>query len=250
MTSLFSKAALAELRQHCHSRILFAFDYDGTLAKIVKNPDAAHMAAETEFLIKELSALAPIAVVSGRAVSDLNQRLGFTPEFLIGNHGLETNTRKAGRLAESQCQKWVRQLEKNGLPEGVWIENKKYSLSIHYREAKSSAKAQILKAAAQLTPAPRLVGGKAVLNVIPKSAPDKGKALLQVMQEGGFTHAVYVGDDETDEDVFRVAKQGVKIFKIRVGRKRNSLAKYYIEQQKEINRVLTTLLAQKKAGIL
>src|SRR3989344_5814712 len=68
---------------------LYAFDFDGTLAPIVANPDDARMSAKNIGLLKELNKLASVAVISGRSLTDLKKRLPFRPKYLVGNHGLE-----------------------------------------------------------------------------------------------------------------------------------------------------------------
>ena len=84
------------------------------------------------------------------------------------------------------------------------IEDKTYSLSMHFRESSAPhhAKELVLRVTAQLTPLPRLVLGKAVVNVIPPGTPHKGTALLELMRQLKCEAALYVGDDDTDEDVF------------------------------------------------
>ena len=100
------------------------------------------------------------------------------------------------------------------------IEDKGLSLAVHYRGArrKKEARALILDAAAGLGDV-RLVGGKQVLNVLPAGAPGKGQALERARARLGCDTAVYVGDDETDEDVFALDQPG-RLLAIRVGRKR------------------------------
>ena len=246
MISLFSKRAQRELRKLCGTKTLYAFDFDGTLAPIVKNPASAQMISTSAKLFTKLTSIFPVAVVSGRSVQDLKARLQVLPKYLIGNHGLENGSRTHLRKAERLCKEWIRQLESAGLPAGAWVENKKFSFSIHYRDCKQPAKIKVLKMAETLHPAPRLVPGKLVLNVVPKGAPDKGTALLKIMRQQGFDSVLFIGDDETDEDVFKLKKTSKRIFSIRVGKKKSSHATYFIRQQKDIKRLLSILLAEKK----
>jgi trehalose-phosphatase len=86
---------------------------------------------------------------------------------------------------------------------GVRIENKTFSVAVHYRRSreKKKARAAILEAAAALGPI-RVIGGKQVVNILPEGAPHKGIALERERHRLRRDTAIYVGDDETDEDVF------------------------------------------------
>ena len=88
----------------------------------------------------------------------------------------------------------------------------------------------------------RLVGGKLVVNVVVPNAPHKGLALERERAHLACDTVIYVGDDETDEDVFQIDRPG-QLLSIRVGRKRTSAAPYYIRNQAEIDRLLETLVA-------
>src|SRR6185295_11415249 len=78
------------LEQFAWSQVLVAFDFDGTLAPIVADPTAAAMAPSTRRLFREVAALYPCAVISGRSRADLAGRLRGVPlREIVGNHGLE-----------------------------------------------------------------------------------------------------------------------------------------------------------------
>jgi trehalose 6-phosphate phosphatase len=123
------------------------------------------------------------------------------------------------------------------------IEDKGLSIAVHYRRAPAEARARALvHAAARTLGRARLVGGKRVLNVLPAEAPDKGAALERARSRLRCRRAVYVGDDETDEDVFARARPE-RLLTIRVGRSRRSSAAYYVRTQAEIDALLRLLLA-------
>ncbi|MBK9217264.1 MAG: hypothetical protein IPL70_01790 [Uliginosibacterium sp.] len=71
--------------------MLYAFDFDGTLAPIVANPEQARPSQSVIRHMQILCELAEVAVVSGRRMEDVRERLGFTPHYLIGNHGIEND---------------------------------------------------------------------------------------------------------------------------------------------------------------
>jgi len=85
-----------------------------------------------------------------------------------------------------------------------------------------------------------VVPGKRVLNVVPTGAPDKGMALARLTRRGGFERVLFVGDDDTDEDVFR-RDLGVESVGVRVGRHSKSAARYYLRRQSDVDRLLERL---------
>lgn len=242
MKKLFSPDGLKIFESFCFTPTLFAFDYDGTLARIVANPEEAQMPKKTGELLRTLDRLAPVAIISGRSKQDLASLLSYQPRYLIGNHGLEGLRTSARSLkkAEDICNGWKKTLTRHLKGEaGIFIEDKVFSLAVHFRRsrAKASAKRHILEACDSLKPAPRLIFGKCVVNVIPPGAPHKGMALLELMKECGVRSAFYAGDDDTDEDIFSLPD--APILSVRVSRKASSAARFYIDRQAQINEVMT-----------
>ncbi|OFZ79967.1 MAG: trehalose-phosphatase [Bdellovibrionales bacterium RIFOXYD1_FULL_53_11] len=245
MKFLFSATGIRTLEAFCFSKCLFAFDYDGTLAKIVKAPNDALMTKTTENLLEELNSKAPVAIISGRSLNDLKKLFKHSIKTMIGNHGIEglPNNRFSGDAALDAVLKWKKKLAKL-LPDnpGIQIEDKVFSLAVHYRcsREKKSAKSRILDCAGNLEPPPRVILGKCVINLIPAGAPHKGVALMELMLDRGLTCAVYVGDDDTDEDVFGLSE--LRIMTVRVGMKAASRARFYLKRQTDINRLIKLII--------
>ena len=242
MRYLFGRAHRDVLEQFARSRTLLAFDYDGTLAPIVRDPERAEMRPSTRRLLGAVARAYPCVVISGRSRADVRKHLrGVRLLAVLGNHGIEPWP--AGARARRTVRRFLPLLRRrlDGIP-GVVIEDKGQSLSLHYRRSadKRRARREILAAAAGLAGA-KVTGGKQVLNVLPAGAPDKGVALVRARARSGCDTAVYLGDDETDEDVFALDQPG-QLLAVRVGRKRASAAAYYIRRQAEIDRVLRRLL--------
>jgi trehalose 6-phosphate phosphatase len=181
MMPLFSRDSLVVLESMAFTKTLFAFDFDGTLSRIVSVPSEARMKKKTSDLLCRLSKLAAVAIVSGRSVSDLRQRLDFEPRYIIGNHGLEGMSTNARALegAAAVCRSWLAELGKRDWEAGTEIEDKTFSLAIHYRRARSRTHARqaIRDAVASLHPRPRVIEGKLVCNLVPPGAPHKGAAI-------------------------------------------------------------------------
>lgn len=231
------------LEQYVASRVLLAFDYDGTLTPITDDPTRAVMPASTRALLSKLCQRYPCAVISGRARPDV---IGFLRDMgvfaAVGNHGMEHGGRGAGR--QIVVRRWFSHLQlKLADCPGVVIEDKKLSLSVHYRGSpgKVQALAAIRVAVGELA-AVRVIGGKEVVNLVPEGAPHKGLALERLRRRAGCDTAIYVGDDETDEDVFSYRGRW-PLLGIRVGRSRTTAATYFIRRQTEIDSLLRALLA-------
>jgi trehalose 6-phosphate phosphatase len=242
---LLSPAGLRQLRSFLGPDTVLAFDFDGTLAPIVPRPERAALPAATAELLERLSRKASVALISGRKVSDLKSRSDYQLLAWIGNHGMEGLPGRAqqARQAVRKVRKWKRALEKllHGLPD-VTIEDKTYSLTVHYRSSKrkEERRKMLLQTAGSLHPPPRILPGKCVLNLMMPGDFHKGTALRELLRGTKFHKAMFVGDDDTDEDVFRM--QDPRILSVRVGRKRNSSAMTYLHNQKEMNKLLRLLL--------
>jgi trehalose 6-phosphate phosphatase len=160
---------------------------------------------------------------------------------VAGNHGAELDANAVA--SNPRVAGWLSSFEQglSGL-DGVEVENKRLSVSVHYRRApdKGVAESAILAVASALSGA-RIVLGKKVINVVAADAPHKGSALAKIRADVGCDAALYVGDDETDEDVFRTAPDE-PVFGIRVGRAPRSRAEYYVRHQGEVNTLLDALI--------
>jgi trehalose 6-phosphate phosphatase len=246
MKHLLAPRNLPVLERFAWSRVLLAFDFDGTLAPIVVDPDAAQMRATTRDLLVRVAGLFPTVVISGRTRADTQRRVAGVPlREVIGNHGAESDDRQGASLP-APVHRWRRELERALADQaGVVIEDKSLSLSIHYRQSrqKKRARAAILAAVAQIErrDSVRMMGGKQVVNLLPEGAPHKGVALERARARLGCDTALYVGDDETDEDVFALDQPG-RLLGVRVGERAASHADYCLRAQREIDGLLRVLI--------
>jgi len=247
MKHLSSPQGRNALRNLSLARTLFAFDFDGTLAPIVPRPNAARAAIGVQRRLAQLARSALVAVISGRSLADLRERIPGEVRHCIGNHGsegvVEANDADAMRQI---CGAWVSQLrgyladpESNA---GIIIEDKGLTLSVHYRLAADRAlAAQRLSALVlQLVPVPRVIGGKLVLNLLPPNARTKFDALVDLAQREVVERVLFVGDDETDELVF--AQAPVHWTTVRVEPDCMSQARFYIDRQSDVSVLLDQLL--------
>jgi trehalose 6-phosphate phosphatase len=229
-----------------HERLPLVFDFDGTLAPLVDDPESARMHESTRTLLRLVSLLHPCAVISGRSRADVTHRLDGIPLVaIIGNHGAEAGHGPVDRSDRALVTKWCEQARRalSGV-EGVEVEDKRLSLAIHYRRAASPDLAErAITAAAKALTGARLFRGHAVVNVVPPHLHDKGVALAGVLSRIGRDRAMYVGDDTTDEDAFR--SKAVQVG-VRVGPSPGSAAAYYVPLQADVDDLLRALIRARR----
>ena len=248
MKNILADAQSPALLEFAQKRVLLAFDFDGTLAPIVRDPESAVMRARTAKLLAEVARRYPCVVISGRSRTDVMAKVAAIPlRAVVGNHGMEPSP--SLRAWRRQTATWSAQLAA-ALPPipGLVIENKGVSLAIHYRKARARATVRrlVLAVVAALRGI-RMVEGKMVVNVLPAGAPDKGTALITLRKRLRCSSAIYIGDDDNDEDVFALARQE-RLLGIRVGRSRRSQAAYFVPSQTDIDRLLVKLVEARKAS--
>ena len=240
MQYILSRASRAVLMRLAGERTLCAFDFDGTLAPIVEHPSQAAMRDHTRRLLGRLAALYPCVIVSGRSRTDVLGKLsGVNVARVIGNHGAETEA--SAQMPHRRVEHWKARLELElGANQGLWVEDKGFSLAVHYRQCphKTEARQRILAAAEDLEHV-RVFGGKQVVNLVVDRAPDKGIALAAERDRLRCTWVLFAGDDVNDEDAF--ALDG-NIVPVRIGRKQRSHARYYLRTQDEIDQLLELLV--------
>jgi trehalose 6-phosphate phosphatase len=217
-------------RLHDATQVLLLFDYDGTLAPIVPQPDLAILPTETKNFLVDLNNLDKyiLGVVSGRSLKDISARVGIEGIIYAGNHGLEIRGPNLNFIHKEAIQLEALQShiceqlrhEMAGIP-GVIVENKGLSLSVHYRLTPDDAVEKIhmilTAAVSPLLKAGNLkiTHGKKVLEVRPNVSWGKGQAIAKIQK--AFPQAsltIFFGDDLSDEDGFEIVKQsnGITVF--------------------------------------
>jgi len=181
-------------------------------------------------------------VVSGRALDDVRQRVGVDALTYAGNHGIELSG--PGYEDVPHMEAWRNDLEQalataaRRLVEisGIVIENKRLSASIHYRRVHSRWYSVVESRIRELQHSVRgleIRSGKMVWELRPQTERNKGWAVRRTCDRFNLPSAavLYVGDDTTDEDVFRDFDAGVTVV---VGDPRNSSAQFWLDAQGEI----------------
>ncbi|HEY7808809.1 MAG TPA: trehalose-phosphatase [Allosphingosinicella sp.] len=188
-------------------------DFDGTLVELADTPAAIRLPDELRPLLERLAKRLEgrLAIVSGRAIADLDAHLGRCGIAVSGSHGLELRFADGTPLplaAPSGLGEARQALQSfaNGDPR-LLVEEKPASVALHFRQAPDrAAEAQSLAVALAGQNGLAVQPGKMVVELRPHGA-DKGDALRRLMTEQPFARGrpLFVGDDLTDEHAFKAA---------------------------------------------
>jgi trehalose-phosphatase len=210
--------ALAVRVRHARSLAL-ATDFDGTLTPIVERPEQAGLPPRALRALRRLarSPRVAVAVISGRALDDLRERVGLAGVHLAGAAGLET-LEPGGRRRlhvppgaglppglRATLAEWCARFP------GAWLEDKRHAYALHdravperYRPAFGAGIRRRLRGLADRV---TLVHGKRVFEVLPAVRWDKGAALERWLRPRRGALAFYFGDDAHDEPAFESVRR-------------------------------------------
>jgi trehalose-phosphatase len=244
---ILSRRGRDRLAEFAGSRLLVAFDFDGALAASVPEPVHVALRAATRAQLRSLARLYPCVVISARSRTDARRRLaGLGIAEVIGDRGADPGHAASVR---GRVGRWRGVLQSAlGPHRGVWIEDRQFALAVHYRDARNprNVRAVIRDAVSALRGA-RAIERTRCTYVIAPDAPPRAAALEQARARWGCDTALYVGEDETDGDVFALDQPG-ELLAVRVGQDRAARASFYLRNQAEIDRLLRVLVALRRAG--
>lgn len=257
-----------KLKQKLTEAQLFLFlDYDGTLVPIAEVPRQAIMPESLKALLASLIKLRylSVAIISGRTLGNLKNMVGLKNIIYAGNHGLQIQGPKIKfkspvssslRLKIQKVGKTLKQ--KLSKINGVLLENKGLTLSLHYRLVDKKLAPRVKNVFYETVAGVCFKGdvavqsGKKVFEVRPAVDWDKGVAAEWLLKrqhsflKGRKALPIYVGDDTTDEDAFKaLKKKGLTVF---VGKPKASRAQYYLKNTRDVSRFLKKILELKKGG--
>ena len=194
------------------------YDFDGTLSEIVEDPDSARLVDGAADALTSLSAACPVAILSGRDLADVRQRVGLPGLWYAGSHGFELTGPDGTHHQNSEAAASIPVLagaaadlaDQLGHIPGVVVEHKRFGVAVHYRNAARDRVGEVaaaVRTAGQRT-ALRVTTGREVIELRPNIDWDKGKTLHWVLdyirdnEAAGPLLPIYLGDDITDEDAF------------------------------------------------
>lgn len=230
---------------------LILLDYDGTLVGFNKNADKAVPTPEVYAVLDKLSndPRNLVTIISGRKYSNLESWFGGRPYYLIAEHGIWSNyPNHEWHLVPGLSNSWKTEVNQilqrfTDRTPGSSIEEKSHSLAWHYRKVE---RAFGLRQAQELLQELRhlnqvldlqLINGDRVIEIKNKLV-NKGKAAINLANEIDPDFILCIGDDATDEDMFIALPE--HSITIKVGDKQ-SHAKYYVENNKEVLQLLASL---------
>jgi trehalose-phosphatase len=251
------------------TQISLFLDYDGTLTPIVARPEMAVLSSQARRTLKQISchSLFKLAIISGRSLSEIKGMIELENIAYAGNHGLEiqcppyycqgrspernTFTHPAAKESQPRLERLEQRLKKTlaGI-DGVFVQNKGLTLSIHYRLARQTELRRIRKLSLEAIGNEhardklQVAEGKKVLEVRPSIEWNKGKAIQWLLEIYGMPRGlpIFAGDDVTDEDGFEVLHKvgGISVL---VGKNNaSSDADYYLDSPEQLYHWLGKLL--------
>lgn len=253
-------------------QIVMFLDYDGTLSPIVEDPDRAFMSESMRATVRKLARCFPTAIVSGRCGDKVYNFVRLAELYYAGSHGMDI--RGPSKASKNQivdvhavlCQPaseflpmidevYKALVETTKSTQGAKVENNKFCVSVHFRcvdEKKWSEMFQQVNSVLEEYPKLRLTQGRKVLEIRPIIKWDKGKALEFLLESLGYSNCndvfpVYIGDDRTDEDAFKVLRergQGFGILVSKISKETN--ASYYLQEPSEVMEFLQRLVRWKR----
>jgi trehalose-phosphatase len=236
-------------------------DVDGTLAPIASRPEAAVVPLETRRAIAALTTRphVGVALVSGRSAKDARRMVAVENLWIAGNHGLELMAPDGSIEVPPEVLPFgeiIARVARNLAPKirgirGVQLEDKRWTLSVHYRQADQGIVPLITGAVERVAREAGLqtTRGKEVIEIRPPVRLDKGTAVLALARRaGGFepsARVMYVGDDRTDEDAFRALRARLSsAVTVRVAHdQEETAAEFRLSSPDEVREMLELLLA-------
>ncbi|PKA48430.1 Trehalose-phosphate phosphatase A [Apostasia shenzhenica] len=268
-------------------QIALFLDYDGTLSPIVDNPDRAFMSSAMRTAVKNVAKHFPTAIISGRSRDKVYGFVGLSELYYAGSHGMDIvgpvrgsdwvinhpnsirSTNEQGKEVSlfqpaseflPMIDEVFRSLIKNTRDiKGAKVENNKFCVSVHYRLVDEKSWPVIAQRVTNILdnyPRLRLTYGRKVLEIRPIIEWDKGKAvefLLESLElnDRDDVLPIYVGDDRTDEDAFKVLREGNKGYGILVSSvPKETKAHYSLRDPFEVLQFLKSLVRFKKSEMV
>ncbi|KAM5557559.1 putative trehalose-phosphate phosphatase D [Rosa sericea] len=267
-------------------RIVVFLDYDGTLSPIVDDPDRAFMSNEMRAAVREVAKYFPTAVISGRSRDKVKGFVQLSNVYYAGSHGMDimvppkplkpcdaknhvTATASAldkeGDMLFQPAKRFLPAIQEISIVleeiarkiEGARVEDNRFCISVHYRKVREEDYGILeekVKSVIENYPDFHLTRGKKVLEIRPSIEWNKGHALEYLLDTLGFSNSgdvlpLYIGDDRTDEDAFKVIEARGQGFPIIVSSiPKDTKAAFSLHDPSEVLTFLLRLARWRKAS--
>lgn len=239
-------AAFSEARQR-----LLLLDFDGTLAPLVDNPADARPSGALKTAVASLAENSDLVIISGRNRSFLEKTMAGLSVYLVAEHG--AFLKRPGQVWERldlSADDWLEPVRNAIQPfvarfAGSFVEEKETAIAWHYRladadevEAHAVELATALRGIDSAVPLAVIQGNK-VVEVKP-SQHSKGTVALNIADQKPYDFIVSIGDDTTDEDMFRQLPNWAYTLKVGPG---TSFARYRLARQPDVETLLHRMSA-------
>jgi trehalose-phosphatase len=204
-------------------------DYDGTLSAIVPDPDSARLVDGAEQTLSRLAERCPVAILSGRDLADIRDRVAVPGLWYAGSHGFETvapdgTYRQNGEAAAAVpvLERAAAELRENLADiKGSRVEHKRFAVAVHYRDVAASDIGEVVARTYRVGRREhlRVTNGRKVVELRPDVDWNKGTTLTWIRgqiegaagpatsrKDAGKVMPIFIGDDLTDEDAFDAVK--------------------------------------------
>lgn len=243
--------AIARQLHRAGNNVALFCDFDGTLAPIRRDPDTVVLAPRVRELLADIAKSGvTLGIVSGRTIADVRKRVGLRHIWYAGAHGFFicdpsnhshtlANSRQKARMKD--VMRFLARSIRGA--RGLRLERKVVTVALHYRGAPAKSREigrRAIAAVMELHPGLSLLSGKKVWGILPDAQSDKWAAISFILRQqrkqhgGGPRSMIFVGDDATDERVFR-QMHGISVA---VGKKQKTAARYYLRSPAEVRQFL------------
>ncbi|XP_058058283.1 uncharacterized protein LOC131209273 [Anopheles bellator] len=211
-------------------RLALLLDYDGTLAELTSHPNLTQMSSEMRQALGNIadSGKAFVAVISGRDVDGVKAKIGLENIIYSGNHGLEVlypngtrhNQGIPANVADN-FDKMIDHLNREVVHHGSWVENKRVSITFHFRETEPQYVGDMAARAKEIIESYGYRANEAHASVEGKPPVQWNKGLAAEYILGTSfdpswrqRKVIFAGDDTTDEDVMKMIKGSGRSFRV------------------------------------
>lgn len=249
-----------------HSHLLLFMDYDGTLAPIVDSPEEAILPPEMKRMLENLTQIDWIktTIVTGRSLNQVKEFIGLRDLIYVGSHGLEIEGPNihylhSGALETKNLMRTLGTRLKNTFDQnsGIVVEEKSYTVSIHYRHVKDNELEQnrlrLMRVIFPYLEKSQIVlsHAKKVWELRPDVEWNKASAMLWL--SGNFSASLqhrsvvsmYIGDDKPDEACFKIIRNGGLGVRVTENPSEPTYAEYYLRNTGELHQFISMIQSKR-----